>query len=117
MKITPESTITVTCKCAECKGTGVVSNPIWDEFNREVKAGKASNEKMDEWFCGRGYGTTRLILGKTTGVLPPEEITCGECEGTRFTHASVTLQEIAAFLKTGGQGDTRPNHVHIAANK
>jgi hypothetical protein len=29
VKITPESTITVTCKCAECKGTGVVSSPIW----------------------------------------------------------------------------------------
>jgi hypothetical protein len=38
MKITPESTVTVSCKCAECKGVGVIPNPVWVEFNKEKKA-------------------------------------------------------------------------------
>jgi hypothetical protein len=36
MKLTPESTITVICKCAECKGVGVIPNPIWVQFIHSV---------------------------------------------------------------------------------
>ena len=109
MKMTPEATVTITARCEECKGTGVISNPIWDQFNAEVKQGNTSESKMEEWFRERGEATQRTRMGQTYWQPPPEEITCGECEGTKTVTRQVTLRELAAYLdeilhpeRTGG---------------
>ena len=95
MKITPESTVTVSCKCAECKGVGVIPNPVWVEFNREVKEGRTS-----AWFISKGAAEKQTSMGSTYWRLPPDEIPCGECEGSGVTCAKITLREIASFVRT-----------------
>ena len=100
MKITPESTVTVSCKCAECKGVGVIPNPIWVEFNREVKEGRTSADQMEPWFISKGAAEKQTSMGSTYWRLPPYEIPCGECEGSGVTCAEITLREIASFVRT-----------------
>ena len=98
MELSPEAKVHITDKCQECKGTGVVSNPIWEQFNTGVKAGTASIEKMEEWFRERGEARQQTHTGTTYWALPPEELTCGECEGAKFITRLVPMAEFAKFL-------------------
>ena len=100
MNLTPETTVAVTQTCPTCKGTKTIANPSWAEFNSAVKVGRANLETMEQWFRDRGEATRKAAMGREYWALPPEEETCGECEGTGRIHKSATLQEIAAFLKT-----------------
>jgi hypothetical protein len=53
---------------------------------------------MDEWFRERGEATQKTHMGQTYWQLPPEEITCGECEGTKIVRCQMTLRQLAIYL-------------------
>lgn len=80
-------------KCKECNGYGVVSGPIWNEFFEiESKSDRAwEQEEVDNWFRERGYGT-----------LPPEELTCCECEGTGEIQRWMDIQKVLELANVVG---------------
>lgn len=100
MELTAESKVLVQQTCPYCKGTKVVDNPSWVEFNQMVKAKQVNPDNMEQWFRDRGEAVESTSMGTTYWQLPPEEIHCAECEGTGTISGFVTMKELAAFLKT-----------------
>lgn len=100
-----DARIEVTCQCRTCNGAGVYCNSLWKEFvqfmeqwSRDNPIPKNENgtpiyppwmtqrrEAENQWWSDRGYNPNRLR---------PEEILCGDCEGTGRETVSVPLEAL-----------------------
>jgi hypothetical protein len=90
-----EPKVAITGGCACCVGQGVIANPAWTAFFHAVNEGKASTDNPEPWFEEQGL-TDSARSGKP--VLPPEEITCAECEGRGSLTKFVSLADFKALL-------------------
>ena len=93
-------------KCAACAGSGMVQHPAWTEFwepwrDAEGKVNPPNTADKHELYEARavelGY-SSQGILNTTTWktameAMPPEEIDCGECDGTGYIRREVPLVE------------------------
>jgi len=78
-------------KCPECRGSGVVIDPEWEELYqaerplREKEGRLFTIEEIMAWWRERGYYHEE--------DLPPEEIACYECKGEGKLRKEVPLEE------------------------
>ena len=96
--------VTKRTECANCKGTGVVRNTLWDDFHAAERAtygphgfqghGNAPLDElfhrwMREWWEDQGWAHHSL---------PPEEHDCPECEGMKHSDELVPLADVLREL-------------------
>lgn len=62
--------------CVACEGTGIVTDPMWEELLRVNP--KPTADEIDAWFA-------------ECGETPSEETVCVECEGKGFMERRVLL--------------------------
>lgn len=90
-----EPKVAITGGCACCVGQGVIANPAWTAFFQAVPEGTVRTDNPEPWFKEHS-----LMEADRSGkpVLPPEEITCAECEGRGNLTKLVSLAELKALL-------------------
>ena len=76
--------------CRSCRGSGFVQNSVWHEFYRPFWFGGVKPVDYDARAREMGYADCE--------AMPPEEVECGECQGTGEMRYEVPLVEALAKL-------------------
>jgi len=76
--------IRIRYECKDCKGTGVTTLSVWDEFHK-LGVSKWPHEKVLEWLESHG--------ASIFDDLGPEEVLCDSCCGTGFCYGWLNLQD------------------------
>lgn len=68
-------------KCKTCNGSGMVTHPLWDEFDKADEEYKKqhgwymSKQEMHDWWANQGFYIEQI---------PPTEINCPRCKGDGY---------------------------------
>jgi hypothetical protein len=88
--------------CPECQGEKWISDPTgfwpgWREHQNQKarEGGRLTPDEFEAYVADHGYDPHRQ------GALPPEEVSCGRCDGTGELVDEISLEEAIACLKAG----------------
>lgn len=71
--------------CAECRGSGCVSNPAWLDFMEKNPPGSLRSMSVEDY---------RMLLRKHKLVGEPEELRCRACDGSGIVAALIGLEDV-----------------------
>lgn len=74
--------------CRKCYGAGVMQHPEWERFWQAHDPKQTTEQTIEDWFSTAGHPD-----------LPPEEITCDECDGSGYVKQWISIDYFATLLK------------------
>jgi hypothetical protein len=96
------ATLQITGDCPYCNATGLRISPEWEQFWEDIHAKeliKANDGSLEKWFDERGYMQRHKRVGMADyKFLPPEEVECWDCEGSKRVTKHITMRELAELL-------------------